>query len=76
MISFLRALVNNPKIWILDEATAFFDQEAESECFKVFERLRSTDHKNFTLIQVAHRKGVLNRMDRIIELSRPSLPIF
>lgn len=60
MIAFLRAYVARPKIWILDEATAFFDPEAEAEVMRSLERLGP----DVTVIQVAHRAEALVRMKR------------
>ena len=76
MIAFLRAYLANPDIWILDEATAFFDEEAEQEVMLALEKQRN----KITVIQVAHRAEALRRMDRLIQISfgqlqdhRPSL---
>lgn len=60
MIAFLRAYVARPKIWILDEATAFFDPEAEAEVMRALDRLGP----EVTVIQVAHRPEALVRMKR------------
>jgi ATP-binding cassette subfamily B multidrug efflux pump len=60
MIAFLRAYISRPRVWILDEATAFFDPEAESEVMRALERLGP----DVIVIQVAHRPEALVRMKR------------
>jgi ABC-type multidrug transport system fused ATPase/permease subunit len=65
MITFLRAYVSNPDIWILDEATAFFDPEAEGEVLRALENLRE---KQITVIQVAHRPEALRGMSRLLQI--------
>ena len=62
MIAFLRAYLAGPDLWILDEATAFFDEEAEKEVFQALAELRG----QITVIQVAHRPEALVSMDRLI----------
>ena len=69
MISFLRAYLKNPQIWILDEATAFFDQQAEDEFMRA---LDSLSHK-IIIIQIAHRKEALTRMKRLIKVESQGL---
>jgi len=64
MIAFLRAYLANPDIWILDEATAFFDQEAEEEVMRALENLGS----EITVIQVAHRLEALQQMKQTIRV--------
>jgi ATP-binding cassette subfamily B multidrug efflux pump len=66
MITFLRAWLQQPEIWILDEATAFFDPSAERELLQVLEDERS---RGITVIQVAHRAEALRRMDRLIRIN-------
>ncbi len=65
MITFLRSWLAEPEIWILDEATAFFDPEAEAELLSVLESERPLGR---TVIQVAHRPEALRRMDRWINV--------
>lgn len=60
MLSFLRAFVVQPEIWILDEATAFFDEQAEQEVFRAMKEF--SPHS--TWIQVAHRPQALAQMSR------------
>ena len=62
MITFMRAYLSEPDIWILDEATAFFDREAEQE---VIRALLNLQEKQITVIQVAHKPEALTTMKRI-----------
>jgi ABC-type multidrug transport system fused ATPase/permease subunit len=67
MITFLRAYLASPEIWVLDEATAFFDQEAEEEVLRALESLRPS---GITVIQVAHRPEALINMQRMIRVEK------
>ena len=67
MITFLRAYLSKPNLWILDEATAFFDQEAEQEVLQALFRLKKDQ---ITVIQVAHKPEALSKMDRMIQIDR------
>lgn len=66
MIAFLRAYVARPDIWILDEATAFFDTEAEQEVIRALTRLGSS----ISVIQVAHRPEALSTMHRLFKVDQ------
>ncbi|MBC7397527.1 MAG: ABC transporter ATP-binding protein [Bdellovibrionales bacterium] len=67
MVTFLRAYLAKPDIWILDEATAFFDADAEQEVLRALSGLVS---ERITVIQVAHRPEALLQMKRIIQVSQ------
>lgn len=67
MITFLRAYVAEPSIWVLDEATAFFDEQAEQEVMRALSALRASQ---ITVLQVAHRPEALSRMSRIIQVAQ------
>jgi len=69
MISFLRAFLKEPQIWILDEATAFFDPDAEAE----FMRALSTLGSKIIIVQIAHRKEALNQMKRLVQVDQGRL---
>lgn len=67
MITFLRAYLSKPSIWILDEATAFFDHDAEQEVLRALLELKK---ERITVIQVAHRPEALDRMDRLFKVDQ------
>jgi ATP-binding cassette subfamily B protein len=64
MISFARTLLINPKILILDEATAAVDAYTESKIQEALEKLLA----NRTSIVIAHRLTTIKNSDRIIVL--------
>jgi len=64
LISFCRALVTDPDILILDEATASIDTETE----RLIERSISTLLHGRTSIVIAHRLSTIQRADRIVVL--------
>ena len=64
LISFLRAYVTNPKILILDEATASIDSYSEQLIQKATQKI--TDGR--TSIVIAHRLATIKKCDMIIVL--------
>jgi subfamily B ATP-binding cassette protein MsbA len=64
LISFLRAYVTNPKILILDEATASIDSYSEQLIQKATQKI--TDGR--TSIVIAHRLSTIQKCDMIIVL--------
>ncbi|MEM2247089.1 MAG: ABC transporter ATP-binding protein [Thermoproteota archaeon] len=64
LISFARAMLKNPKILILDEATSSLDPYTESLLQKAMVRLM----KGRTCIIVAHRLSTVKLADRIVFL--------
>ncbi|WP_159015890.1 ABC transporter ATP-binding protein [Cognatiluteimonas profundi] len=63
-IALARALLKDPAVLILDEATAMFDPDAES---MFIEQCRSVLHKR-TVILITHRPTTLALADRILQL--------
>jgi ATP-binding cassette subfamily B protein len=66
LISFVRALVHDPKILVLDEATSSVDVETEYIVQKAIDKLL----ENRTAIIIAHRLSTIQNSDRIIVLHK------
>ena len=69
MISFARTLLTDPKILILDEATAAVDAYTESKIQDALDNLLA----NRTSIVIAHRLTTIKNSDRIIVLDHGEL---
>jgi ATP-binding cassette, subfamily B, bacterial MsbA len=65
-LSIARALLKNPPILILDEATSSLDAESERLVQEAVERLMS--HR--TVLVIAHRLATVRKADRIVVLER------
>jgi len=66
LLSFARALLADPRILILDEATASIDTETELKIQRGMKRLLS----GRTAIVIAHRLSTIRDADKIVVLER------
>jgi len=64
LLAFARAIVTNPKILVLDEATANIDTETEEEIQKALEKMR----RGRTTIAIAHRLSTIQDANLILVL--------
>lgn len=64
LISFVRVLVYNPRILILDEATASLDTESE----RLIQKAMATLVQNKTCLLIAHRLATIRHADKILFL--------
>ena len=66
LLSFIRALLYNPSVLILDEATSSIDTESEFLIEKAIDKLVAER----TSIVIAHRLSTIQRADKIIVLDK------
>jgi ATP-binding cassette subfamily B protein len=65
MVAFARVLAADPKIWILDEATAHMDSKTE----QVLQTAVEAASRGKTSIFIAHRLATVRNVDRILVLN-------
>jgi ABC-type multidrug transport system fused ATPase/permease subunit len=68
-VGIARAIIRNPQIIVLDEATSHLDSESEHKIQTALDEVFS----NVTAIVIAHRLSTLRKMDRIIVLNQGEL---
>jgi len=71
-VALARALYGEPRLIVLDEPNAFLDQSGETALVTAIAKARA---RGSTVIVIAHRRGVLSAVDRllVLEEGRPKI---
>lgn len=68
-ISLARAIIKNPKILVLDEATSLLDTDSETKIQRALESIKM----GRTTIIIAHRLSTVQKADRIIVMDKGAI---
>ena len=71
-IGIARALYNDPKLLILDEATSSLDLETEKEIMDEIDQLKGKK----TVLIISHRQSTLSNCDQLFSVDKGKLVVF